>query len=108
SSGPERRRRQATRKSVGNRIRIGISGNEDMAMTVLIVDDHPSFRATARTLLQAEGYEGLAEAESGISAVRAAKKLHPDLVLLDVQLPDLDGFQVAERLRELDDPPQVV
>jgi DNA-binding NarL/FixJ family response regulator len=79
-----------------------------MAMTVLIVDDHPSFRASARTLLEAEGYEVIGEAESGIAAVRAAKKLHPDLVLLDVQLPDLDGFQVAERLRELDDPPQVV
>jgi DNA-binding NarL/FixJ family response regulator len=79
-----------------------------MHMTVLIVDDHPSFRASARTLLQAEGYEVVGEAENGEAAVQAARELHPDLVLLDVQLPDLDGFQVAERLRQLEDPPAVV
>ena len=77
-------------------------------MTVLIVDDHPSFRASARTLLEAEGYEVVGEAENGAAAVEAAMKLHPDLVLLDVQLPDLDGFQVADRLRSLADPPVVV
>jgi DNA-binding NarL/FixJ family response regulator len=79
-----------------------------MGMTVLIVDDHPSFRASARTLLEAEGYEVVGEAENGVAAVEAAAKLHPDLVLLDVQLPDLDGFQVADRLRKLADPPVVV
>ena len=79
-----------------------------MHMTVLIVDDHPSFRASARTLLQAEGYEVVGEAENGETAVAIARELHPDLVLLDVQLPDLDGFQVAERLRKLEDPPAVV
>jgi DNA-binding NarL/FixJ family response regulator len=79
-----------------------------MGMTVLIVDDHPSFRASARTLLEAEGYEVVGEAENGVAAVEAAAKLHPDLVLLDVQLPDLDGFQVANRLRKLADPPAVV
>jgi DNA-binding NarL/FixJ family response regulator len=79
-----------------------------MGMTVLIVDDHPSFRASARTLLEAEGYEVVGEAENGAQAVEAVKALHPDLVLLDVQLPDLDGFQVADRLRKLADPPAVV
>ncbi len=79
-----------------------------MGMTVLIVDDHPSFRASARTLLQAEGYEIVGEAENGASAVKAAEALHPDLVLLDVQLPDLDGFEVAVLLQNLDDPPAVV
>jgi DNA-binding NarL/FixJ family response regulator len=79
-----------------------------MSMTVLIVDDHPSFRASARTLLEAEGYEVVGEAENGVQAVEAAEELHPDLVLLDVQLPDLDGFQVADRLRRLADPPAVV
>src|SRR5919204_859454 len=79
-----------------------------LGMTVLIVDDHPSFRASARTLLEAEGYEVVGEAEDGASAVRAAQALHPELVLLDVQLPDLDGFEVADRLRELEDPPEVV
>ncbi len=65
-------------------------------MTVLIVDDHPSFRASARTLLEAEGYEIVGEAENGAAALQAVKELKPDLVLLDVQLPDIDGFQVAE------------
>ena len=77
-------------------------------MTVLIVDDHPSFRASARELLEAEGYEIVGEAESGAAALRAVKELEPDLVLLDVQLPDMDGFQVAEQLRALADPPAVV
>ena len=65
---------------------------------VLIVDDHPSFRATARALLQAEGFEVIGEAENGVSALKQAKELHPDVVLLDVQLPDFDGFEVATRL----------
>lgn len=77
-------------------------------MTVLIVDDHPSFRASARTLLEAEGYEVIGEAKNGAEALLAAKQLHPDLVLLDVQLPDLDGFEVAGRLCKFEDPPAVV
>ena len=64
-------------------------------MTVLIVDDHPSFRASARTLLESEGYQVVGEAENGADAVKAAQELHPDLVLLDVQLPDVDGFKVT-------------
>jgi DNA-binding NarL/FixJ family response regulator len=67
-------------------------------MTVLIVDDHPSFRATARALLQSEGFDVVGEAEDGASALAAAEALRPDVVLLDVQLPDLDGFEIAERL----------
>jgi DNA-binding NarL/FixJ family response regulator len=77
-------------------------------MTVLIVDDHPSFRASARTLLEAEGFEIVGEAENGAAALRAVQELRPDLVLLDVQLPDLDGFEVAEELRKLADPPAIV
>jgi DNA-binding NarL/FixJ family response regulator len=63
--------------------------------TVLIVDDHPSFRASARALLQAEGFEVVGEAEDGARALQAVEELRPDVVLLDVQLPDLDGFEVA-------------
>ena len=63
--------------------------------SVLIVDDHPSFRASARALLQAEGFEVVGEAADGAEALRAAEELHPDVVLLDVQLPDTDGFDVA-------------
>ncbi len=69
-----------------------------MAVTVLIVDDHPSFRATARLLLEVEGYDVVGEAQDGTEAIAAAGELHPDLVLLDVNLPDIDGFQVATRL----------
>jgi DNA-binding NarL/FixJ family response regulator len=67
--------------------------------TVLIVDDHDGFRMTARALLQAEGFDVVGEAATGVAALRAAGDLHPDLVLLDVQLPDFDGFEVAVRLR---------
>src|SRR3954465_5650798 len=66
--------------------------------TVLIVDDHPTFRATARMLLGAEGYDVVGEAPDGTSGIAAAGELHPDLVLLDVNLPDLDGFSVAQRI----------
>jgi DNA-binding NarL/FixJ family response regulator len=66
--------------------------------TVLIVDDHPSFRATARLLLESDGFDVVGEAADGASALRAADDLHPDVVLLDVNLPDLDGFEVASRL----------
>jgi DNA-binding NarL/FixJ family response regulator len=66
--------------------------------TVLVVDDHPSFRATARALLEAEGFAVLGEAADGAEALAKVRALSPDVVLLDVQLPDLDGFEVARRL----------
>jgi DNA-binding NarL/FixJ family response regulator len=69
-----------------------------MPTTVLIVDDHPSFRATARAILQADGFDVVGEAETGVAGLRSAKELRPDVVLLDVQLPDFDGFEVASRL----------
>lgn len=69
--------------------------------SVLIVDDHPSFRASARALLQAEGFDVVGEAADGAEALRAVEELHPDVVLLDVQLPDTDGFDVAARLTRM-------
>ena len=69
-----------------------------MPPTVLIVDDHPSFRVTARALLEAEGFDVVGEAEDGETALEEAARLHPDVVLLDVQLPGIDGFEVAARL----------
>jgi DNA-binding NarL/FixJ family response regulator len=69
-----------------------------MGKTVLIVDDHPSFRASARRMLEADGYEVVGEAPDGGTAVSAACRLRPDLVLLDVRLPDMDGFEVARSL----------
>jgi DNA-binding NarL/FixJ family response regulator len=77
-------------------------------LRVLIVDDHPSFRATAKVLLVAEGYDVIGEADTGAEAVRLAKELQPDLVVLDVQLPDLNGFEVTALLRGLEPPPEVV
>jgi two-component system, NarL family, nitrate/nitrite response regulator NarL len=79
-----------------------------MAVSVLIVDDHAPFRSFARTLLSAEGFEVVGEATDGASAVDAVVRLRPDVVLLDVQLPDANGFTVAERIAEVPDPPQVV
>jgi len=67
-------------------------------MTVLIVDDHPSFRASARLMLESEGYDVVGEAADGSAALRAVADLRPELVVLDVQLPDMDGFEVARRL----------
>lgn len=69
-------------------------------MSVLIVDDHPTFRASARLLLSSEGYDVVGEAADGAGALRAARELRPQLILLDVQLPDFDGFEVARRLAQ--------
>jgi DNA-binding NarL/FixJ family response regulator len=66
--------------------------------TILIVDDHPSFRGTARTLLESEGFDVVGEAADGASAIEAAISLQPDVVLLDVHLPDINGFKVAATL----------
>jgi two-component system nitrate/nitrite response regulator NarL len=66
--------------------------------TILIVDDHADFRAFARTVLQRAGFEVVGEAKDGASALLAARATRPGLVLLDVQLPDVDGFAVCEQL----------
>jgi DNA-binding NarL/FixJ family response regulator len=79
-----------------------------MPVSVLIVDDHPSFRATARLLLESEGFEVVGEAADGAAGLREARALEPDLVLLDVQLPDIDGFEVAAQLTGGGEGPTVV
>ncbi len=75
---------------------------------VLIVDDHPGFRAQARVLLAAAGYEVVGEAADGESAVRVARDLSPDVVLLDVQLPDITGFDVVQLVGGGTDPPAII
>jgi len=67
----------------------------------LIVDDHAGFRATARRLLSAAGYEVVGEASDAAGALDAVARLDPDLVLLDLALPDLDGVELARRLAQL-------
>jgi DNA-binding NarL/FixJ family response regulator len=76
--------------------------------TVLIVDDHETFRVAARELLVAAGFAVVGEAGDGPGALAEASRLAPDIVLLDVQLPGLDGFAVADRLAEREPSPAVV
>jgi DNA-binding NarL/FixJ family response regulator len=82
--------------------------NRRVPTTVLVVDDHPGFRARARLLLESEGYEVVGEAGDGETALAEARRLRPELVLLDVQLPDVDGFDVAARITGGDGAPAVV
>jgi CheY-like chemotaxis protein len=69
-----------------------------VAITVLVVDDHAAFRASVRRLLELDGFAVVGEAPNGETGLRMARELDPDLVLLDVGLPDLSGFDVAEKL----------
>ena len=79
-----------------------------MATTVLIVDDHSAFRSRAKRMLEADGFEVVGEAADGASGVDAAQRLAPDVVLLDLQLPDSTGFEVAEAIAARSAPPAVV
>ena len=76
--------------------------------SVLIVDDHEDFRASARALIELEGFEVIGEAADVVGALAAVAALRPNIVLLDIQLPDGDGFSAAEQLAMLPDPPKVV
>ena len=67
-------------------------------LRVIIVDDHPSFRSMAARLLTKGGFSVIGEAADGATALASSRDLRPDLVLLDVQLPDIDGFEVADAL----------
>ena len=75
---------------------------------MLIVDDHPSFRASARAILEADGFDVIGEAADGASALEAVHSLKPQVVLLDVQLPDTDGFAVAAALQLNGNSPAIV
>jgi len=79
-----------------------------MAWSVVIVDDHEGFRAGARALLEADGFDVVGEAADGESAVEEVRRLRPQVVLLDIQLPGIDGFAVAERLAAEPSAPAVV
>ena len=79
-----------------------------MVRTVLVVDDHAGFRELARALLEDGGYAVVAEVPDGASALQAVRTLRPDAVLLDVHLPDMDGFAVADMLSREQPAPLVV
>jgi CheY-like chemotaxis protein len=92
-------------ESIGHELRVcpvakrrALCDDLHVAVTVVIVDDHPSFRASARTLLELEGFEVVGEAADGAAALDVARRLEPELVLLDVALPDTNGFDLAEEL----------
>ena len=90
--------RAVSKKGSRTFIRAGIRDHPGMARTVLIVDDHAGFRRTARRMLEAEGYEVVGEAPDGRSAKAMTPELDPEVVILDVGLPDCDGFELAPRL----------
>jgi CheY-like chemotaxis protein len=75
---------------------------------IVIVDDDPTFLATVRLVLEAEGFVVVGEALTGLEGVAAAAELEPDLVLVDVNLPDIDGFEVVERLAGEEGAPPIV
>ncbi len=85
-----------------------IDDNPAMKRTVLIVDDHAGFRASARRVLESEGYSVIAEAADGSAGVTAAAEANPDVALVDVQLPDFDGFEVTKRMRDAGATAQIV
>jgi DNA-binding NarL/FixJ family response regulator len=73
-----------------------------MGRTVLIVDDHPSFRASARAVLESDGFDVVGEAADGATALAAVDALAPEVVVLDIQLPDMTGFDVCAALERRD------
>ena len=79
-----------------------------MQTPALIVDDHPSFRRFAQKLLESAGYFVVGDAADGASAIDAVRMLRPDVVLLDVLLPDMSGFDVAKALAERPERPLIV
>jgi CheY-like chemotaxis protein len=88
--------------------RASVCDDRPVRPTVLIVDDHAEFRSSASELLEAEGFDVIGAADDAARAVELALRLRPQVVLLDVQLPDRDGFAVAARLAQEDQPPHVV
>ena len=79
----------------------GLEPDREQSVGVMVVDDQASFRRAARALLNAtSGFEPVGDADSGSDALRRADELRPDLVLMDVYMPGMDGFEVARRLTD--------
>ena len=80
----------------------GGSCHDRLVKTILVVDDHPAFRAEARALCERAGLTVVGEVADGRTAIAAARRLRPDAVLLDVGLPDMSGFEAVEELTRAD------
>lgn len=79
------------------------------AVKILLVDDFKEWRVTVRALLEANsGFQIIGEAGDGLDAVEKAEQLHPDLVLLDIGLPRLNGIEAAARIRRLSPGPKII
>ncbi len=79
-----------------------------MGATVFVVDDHAGFRRSARLMLEIEGYVVVGEAADGAAALTGVRQLEPDIALVDVHLPDVDGFELAARIAALVRPPVII
>jgi DNA-binding NarL/FixJ family response regulator len=86
----------------------GFGRDDRVVRSVLVVDDHAEFRMSVRALLEADGFIVVGEAATGAEAIRAAGDLAPDIVLLDIRLPDVDGITVADVMAALPLPPEVI
>lgn len=83
--------------------RLGVAENDEMSVRVLIVDDQEPFRRAARMVVDAtEGFEVVAESETGEDSIEKARDLDPDLVLMDVNLPGINGLDATRKILETD------
>ncbi len=75
---------------------------------VLVVDDHPAIRMAVAILLQQDGHNICSEVDNGVDAIQECKRLHPDIVVLDIGIPKLDGIEVIKRIRALNEPVSII
>jgi len=88
---------------------MGLGQDEHMAVRVLIVDDQPPFRDASRMVVEmTDGFEVAGEAINGEQAIEMTERLKPDLVLMDVQMPGIDGIEATRQIAELSDAPRIV
>lgn len=85
-----------------------VINNAFVGLSVFVVDDHAGFRESVRLLLETEGYTVVGEAADGRSALLRVRELRPQIALVDIHLPDIDGVELASRLRELVQPLTVI